>query len=145
MAKTWTIRTTSDLDNAFLEIEGYEPPLVIKVEKGEAALRTLDQNALVNVWYRQIGEEYGLDFEEARAYCKLIFGIPMLRTKSKHFRNTYDKYLKHMSYREKMNVIMHTDLPVTSTFNTKEMSEYMESMQRYFADKGLRLKSIGDR
>lgn len=122
----------------------YKLPFVVRCDLGLAAIRSLDQNALSHVWYSQIAEQSGLTKLEAKAFCKLLFGVPIMSEKSDAFKRAYDKHMKSLSYGQKINFLIATDMPVTSTFNSKEMSEYMENMYRYFKDKGIELRREGD-
>ena len=52
----------------------------LRVSYSEDKPRTVDQNALSHVWYDQVARELGEDTElQVKAYCKLHFGVPILR------------------------------------------------------------------
>ena len=96
--------------------------------------RSLEQNSLSHVWYAQLAatlREYSA--KGYKAMCKLQFGVPILRTEDENFRALYDRVVKPHDYETKLQVMDY--FPVTSLMNTVQMSEYMEAVQRAFADR----------
>jgi hypothetical protein len=55
------------------------------------------------------------------------------------FCESYDRILKPLGYDEKLEAIRVFDLPVTRLLNTKQMSEYMDQVQRHWLQQGVRL------
>ena len=105
--------------------------------------RNLDQNGLSHVWYLQIGDFMGTNAADAKAYCKLWFGVPILRGEAPEFRDRYDKLIKgRMTYEEKLE-IMHW-LPISSLMSKGQFARYMGDIQHHFAEQGLVLASINE-
>lgn len=102
--------------------------------------RSLDQNALSHCWYEQLARE--LPEEDAlgwKAFCKLQFGVPILRAEDPEFREFYDRSIKaSLSYEEKLKAMAY--LPVTSLMTTAQLSKYLEAMQQHFAKHGVMLE-----
>ena len=96
--------------------------------------RTLQQNALSHAWYEQIAAELregtALD---AKAECKLRYGVPILRAEDAEFRAMYDGALKVMAYEQKL-AVMHY-LPVTSLMTTAQLSQYLEAVRAAYAER----------
>lgn len=111
--------------------------LRVSVRKGKD--RSLDQNAISHTWYEQIArelrEETALD---VKSYCKLHFGVPILRAEDEDFRSTYDGAIKGLTYEQKLQVMRL--LPVTSLMTKSQLSQYLEAMQAHYAGRGVRLE-----
>jgi hypothetical protein len=105
----------------------------IKVEQ-YAKTRTEEQNAISHAWYAQLAKELRDDTPLAyKCFCKLHFGVPILRAEDDEFRTVYDTAIKSLSYEKKLEVMK--ILPVTSIMKTKQLSQYLEAMQAHFADR----------
>ena len=91
------------------------------------------QNNTAFMWYKEIalakGDENPTDI---RAYCKLHFGVPILREDSEEFRIAYDKAVKPLSYDKKLLVMVEPlDFPVTRMMTTDQMLRYMDCVQEF--------------
>lgn len=104
--------------------------------------RSLDQNAQSFVWYEQIAQELKEDdITGWRRFCKLSFGVPILRAHDSEFRELYDKCIKRsLSYQEKL--IAMDVLPVSSRMNTELFNLYFTAMQDHFIKLGVNLEFI---
>jgi hypothetical protein len=101
----------------------------------ESRKRSLDQNALMWAIYGEVGQFMGLSVEEAHRYCKLHYGVPILRRDSDEFRRVYDACLKKLLYEQKLKAVMM--ISVSSIMTTKQAKEYIEDIVRDFSEKGL--------
>lgn len=100
--------------------------------------RSLEQNAIMYAWYSEIAQALDSDNAEGwKCYCKLHFGVPIMRRDDAKFRQVYDEAIKGLSYEKKLQIMR--ILPVTSLMNTAQLSEYLEHMQAYFMDKNVML------
>ena len=99
----------------------------------ETDLRTLEQNALSHVWYGQLGKQLREDSPDGwRRFCKLRFGVPIMRAADEGFRDRWDRLIKNrFTYEEKLELM--TDLPVTSLMDPPDMGLYLTAMQQHFA------------
>lgn len=89
------------------------------------------QNALSHAWYSELS--LNLKEETATGYksfCKLHFGVAIMRATDEEFRTVYDLAIKGLSYEKKLEIMK--ILPVTSLMNTKQLNEYLEAMKDYF-------------
>jgi len=102
--------------------------------------RSPDQNAISHVWYEQAARE--LREEDAlgwKCFCKLNFGVPILRAEDAEFREFYDASIKPaLSYEQKLAAMKY--LPVTSTMTKPQLSKYLEAMQAHFRTRGVLLE-----
>jgi hypothetical protein len=106
--------------------------------------RSLSSNALSHVWYafadRMLDDHESGD---ARRYCKLHFGVPMLRAEVSEYLQSYNKYVMSFDYEDKIKIMDYW--PVTSRMSRDQMNRYMTSVQYYFAaEHGLVLESKGE-
>jgi len=104
----------------------------------------LRQNAIQHVWYAEV-EKAGVEtMIESRRYCKLHFGVPILRggetDASNKFRQAWDAMVKsRFSYEEKLALMDY--FPVTSLMDHEQMSVYLAHMQQHYAGRGVQLLS----
>jgi hypothetical protein len=100
--------------------------------------RSLDQNALQFKWAQEASEQRGdMTTEEVRSEWKLIFGVPILRAESEDFRAIYDEAIKPLPYELKLKAMRF--IPVTSKMTVKQMTAYLDTIQRECAEQGIRL------
>lgn len=133
-------------------IEGRKVPFTVSLMDGKH--RTNDQNRLQRLWMTEISAQLGdRTPEEARGYCKLTIGVPILREENDVFRAKYDTVVKPLTYEQKLAIMMEPlDLPVTRLFTTRQHHAYLEGIVRHFSAHGvvltmpddLRLKAAGN-
>ncbi len=111
--------------------------LRLDIKKGTG--RSLPQNAITHAWYGQLALELQ-DTDELgwKCYCKLHYGVPILRAEDEEFREVYDSAVKPMSYENKLVVMRHW--PVSSIMTKEQLSKYAEMMQTEFAKHGVMLE-----
>lgn len=113
-------------------------PLTVTITQG--ASRSNLQNRLAQRWFTDVSRQLGdQSQEEIRAYCKLHFGVPILRSENETFRQSYDRALKGLTYEEKLAAVQAFDLPVTRLMTVKQMTAFMDEMQRHWSGQGIRL------
>ena len=96
--------------------------------------RSHPQNSISHAWYEQLARE--LREENAlgwKCFCKLHYGVPILRAEDDQIRETYDAVIKPLSYEKKL-VAMRA-WPVTSLMTKDQLSQYLELMRAGFADR----------
>jgi hypothetical protein len=139
------IRDADDvlLLNAFL---GNMPfPYTVDVTKG--ASRSKAQNKLQRVWCSLIAAALsnGNTAEEVRGETKLRIGVPIMRIASDTFCEKYDRLIKPLDYKVKLEFMMEPiDLPVTRIMNSTQKMEYLDGMQRMWAERGVSVSYPGD-
>lgn len=102
--------------------------LVVKTGKD----RSLDQNGISHVWYEQIARELREDTAlGVKQFCKLHYGVPIMRAEDEEFRGLYDAVLKRLPYETKLAAM--AAWPVTSLMTKDQLSQYLTAMQEGFA------------
>lgn len=121
--------------------------LVLSVRTGRD--RTLDQNSLWFALYKEIATRSNMGTaDDVRKYCKLHFGVPILRRDCHEFRAGWDKSFIFLSYEEKLNMMGPNKLlgpegmPVTRLFNRKQGIEYTNRIVEHFRDEGVYLDDL---
>lgn len=111
--------------------------LKVTVRTGED--RSLDQNALSHAFYEQVARELREDTAKGvKSFCKLHFGVPIMRAEDEDFRTAYDSAIKGLTYEQKLAVM--GILPVTSLMTRGQLSQYLEAVQRHYEGRGVRLE-----
>ena len=144
------IRYESQWPSVYARLDQYRkvgcnpfPPSGVEVIWREAKVdRSLNQNALSHRWYEQIWMETREDEspEHVKAFCKLHFGIPILRAHDSEYAAAYDANVKGLGYEQKLWLMLPKEMrgggmAVTSLMSKAEMSEYLEAVQRHYADR----------
>ena len=99
------------------------------------------QNSQSHVWYEQLALE--LPEENAlgwKSFCKLHFGISILRSENTEYKKVYDNAIKGLSYEQKLEVMKF--YPVTSIMTKAQLSAYFEAMQNHFVTRGVTLEFL---
>jgi hypothetical protein len=119
-------------------LRGRKLPITVTWTQG--APRSTAQNRLAQRWFTDIATQLGdQTHEDVRADCKLRFGVPILRAENEAFRLSYDRVIKDLPYEDKLDAIKAFDLPVTRLMTAKQMTAFMDEMQRNWTAQGVRL------
>jgi len=110
----------ADITAAFLQ----DKWLRIKIDSGK---RTLSQNALKSVWYKDIADFRGdMTSKDVERECKLNYGVPILR-RDVATNWVYEQSLDKLPHEKKLIVM--DRFAVTSLMSVKEKKEYLTCMQ----------------
>ncbi len=145
MPKSWTINSDSSLSEFTAKVrELYEEHKYITFAAPRIGKdRTLSANALSHVWYGQADKQLGQQIGTARNFCKLHFGIPILRYEDAEFQEMYDQVIKHNCYELKLKIMAYW--PVTSLMSREQMARYLTAVQVHYADnEQIVLESVGE-
>lgn len=136
---TRVCETSLDLEDAIKLIRSRPLPLTLNILKGKH--RSSQQNHLQRMWLNEAAEQLGeYTAEEYRAYCKLHFGVPIMRMESDEFMESYDRIIKPHSYEDKLEMMaVPLDFPVTRLMTTKQLTQYLDAMHDHFTMLGVQL------
>jgi hypothetical protein len=136
---TWVVNSESALQSLVGDMrELFSQHKFLKVSAKIGKARSLDQNSISHAWYEQLARE--IKDEDAlgwKCFCKLHYGVPILRAEDEEFKAFYDTSLKALSYEKKLQAMKY--LPVTSLMTKPQLSKYLESMQLNFLERGVAL------
>lgn len=132
--RSYLIQTIQEMD--------LSEPMRVNIEKWKGK-RGLSSNALSHVWYKQISDFICDDIKSVKAQCKIDHGLPIALQNSETFP-ALPYILEKTNFwnmpREKQLILI-SGINITSLFNTKEMSEYLNSAQVFWGSAGLLLES----
>lgn len=135
---TRVLRSPDDLAPLGRLLEGRKFPMTVTYITG--ANRSSLQNRLAQRWFTDVARQLGdQTHEEVRAECKLTIGVPILRAENEAFRASYDATMKSLPYEAKLEAVKAFDLPVTRLMTVKQMTAFMDEMQRKWSRQGIRL------
>jgi len=108
------------------------------VEWRQGRDRSLDQNQTMWLWATETARQRGdVTTDEVQQEWKLIYGVPILREEEAKFREVYDEALKGQPYPVKIKAMRF--LPITSIMSVKQMTKFLDTVQRECAEQGVRL------
>ena len=133
------IRTEQDRRDLINLIKSREFDFTVKILKG--IHRTPKQNKLQRKWMLEAEDQLcDMTAEEYRGYCKLHFGVPILRNENEDFCEKYDKHIRPLSYETKIACMMvPLDFPVTRLMDTKQKTTYLDAVFVHFTGLGVKL------
>lgn len=132
-----TINSDTSLQQAIGDLrEAYKVHKFLRLSVKTGKARSIDQNSLSHTWYEQISREMREETPlGVKCFCKLHYGVPILRAENEEFRIQYDTVLKPLSYDKKLLAM--NFLPVTSLMTKSQLSQYLDAMQAAYADRVL--------
>lgn len=111
----------------------------LEVSVKEGKHRSIEQNAVMHGWFGQVARELRDDNERGvKRFCKLHFGVPILRSEDEEFREAYDQVVKPLPYEDKLKAM--DILPVTSRMTTIQLEVFMADMQDHYRKRGVSLE-----
>ena len=136
---THIVRSAEDMERVARLVGNLKPPLTITVTSG--ASRSLEQNKLQRLWCMDAAEQLGdRTAEEVRGFCKLHYGIPIMREGHEDFREVYDRLIKPLPYETKIAYMMEPlDFPITRLMTVGEKSQYLDAMHKGLSELGVKL------
>lgn len=140
---TRSVKNPDDLALLKVYLDGRKRPFTVDITDGRD--RSTEQNRLAFKWYAEISDQTGEDREDVRARCKLEIGVPILRDAHERFRETYDRLIKDLPYKDKLEMVRDIELPVTRLMNVEQMSRFMDIVFRRHAEIGVVLTIPPDR
>ena len=146
--KRW-IKSEDDLKALKLLISNMQGPFTLTIEKGIREKRSTDQNRLQRLWVNEAEQQGDMTAEEYRAYCKLHFGVPMLRNENDTFAELYDLKIRDRvppySYEQKLEFMaIPWDMHVTRLMTIKQHDKYLNMMHDHFTSLGMILTIPND-
>ena len=112
--------------------DGFMRHKYLRVSVKTGKQRSTEQNSHSHTWYEQCSRELPeFNAVQWKQFCKLHFGVPILRGEEEDFRAMYDEKLKHLPYETKF--LLMSWIPVTSIMTRAQLKQYEDDMQEYFS------------
>ena len=145
MAEKISVNSAAKLSEAITKLTAaYRQHKFVVVSLRPGKDRTLDQNALWFALYQRIAQMTQIgDVEDARRYCKLHFGVPIMRNADADFRDAWNRMFLHLTYEQKLELmgpcaIFGPDgFPVTRLFERAQGIAYTDKIVAEFSAKGV--------
>lgn len=102
--------------------------------------RSVIQNRLSHVWHAQIARETGDSPADVQCFCKLTFGVPILRMESEDFARSAEYLIDPLPYEQQLEAMRW--LPVTRLLTVQGMTNYLTTMQSYYGRHGIALAGL---
>ena len=133
------VETGADRDRAIAMLSNRKRPFSVTVKDGRN--RSIEQNRLQRLWINEAAEQLKEDTPEGyRAYCKLHYGVPILRNEDDDFREAYDKHIRPHSYEDKLAMMaIPLDFPVTRLMKMGQKKRYLDDIFQHFFGLGVLL------
>lgn len=133
------IKSVWDREDFVKLLENRRFPFTVTITEGQK--RSIEQNKLQRMWLREASEQLADHSpEEYRAYCKLHFGVPILRNENDEFREAYDKHVRPHTYEDKLAFMsLPLDFPVTRLMKVKQKKRYLDEIYQHFSSLGVQL------
>lgn len=145
MADRISVNSAARLSEAITRLTAmYRDKKYVVVSLRPGKDRTLDQNALWFALYERIAQMTQIgDVEDARRYCKLHFGVPIMRNADADFRDGWNRMFLHLEYEQKLELMGPCSLfgpdgfPVTRLFNRAQGIAYTDRIVTEFTGRGV--------
>ena len=133
------VSSAADRDSVIALLQSCKRPYTVSIRKGKR--RSLQQNRLQRLWLNEAAEQLGeYTAEDYRAYCKLHFGVPILRNEDEDFRDAYDRIIRPHSYEDKLAMMrVPLDFPVTRLMKMGQKKRYLDDIYQHFTALGVQL------
>ncbi|MCY1278192.1 hypothetical protein D9M70_269130 [compost metagenome] len=145
MADKISVNSAARLSEAITRLTSmYREKKYVVVSLRPGKDRTLDQNSLWFAMYERISQMTQIgDVEDARRYCKLHFGVPIMRAADADFRDGWNRLFLHLPYEVKLRLMGPCAMfgpdgfPVTRLFNRAQGIAYTNRIVDEFRSKGV--------
>ena len=112
----------------------------VKIATGK---RSVSSNALSHQWYKDASIQTQDTIIDVRSFCKLHYGVPIMRADSEDFREVYDRSIRDaLTYGQKLLAM--EILNVTSLMSRDQMNRYLNTMQQEYSNRGVILETPKD-
>lgn len=132
----YTVNSISTLAHACQALEAdFKEHKYLQVQITAGKLRTLPQNAMIYKLYHDAARvTEGETPQTIRRECKLVLGVPILRSEDLTFREKWDDNIKNtLTYEQKLQIM--DFWPVSSQMSTEQESRYIDAiLNRYSLD-----------
>jgi hypothetical protein len=131
------IQDGRDLAQAVSELEFKSRPFVLKTYEPKS-IRSLDQNRLMWMWAQEAADQrQDMTAVEVQNEWKLRFGIPILVRDDERMAAAWAAVEAKLMHEEQLELMY--GISVTGIMNTKQFTEFLDEVQRYNLEHGIKL------
>ena len=117
-------------------------PITVNIKKGKD--RSVEQNRLQRMWLREAAEQLQDEtIEQKRGYCKLHFGVPIMRKADADFCHAWNVSFLMLTYETKLELMGPCALfgpdgfPVTRLFDRAQGIAYTDKIAAEWSERGV--------
>jgi len=137
--KTITLHEQRQRDTAKAAIDAAPAGAVVHISEAKEH-RTDAQNRLIHKWFSDIEKEgAGSSFADIKADCNLTYGVPILTRDNPDWSAAFGYIFGALNRPAQIKALRVLKVPVTSQMGVKQLTEYMDQMQRDYAEGGIHL------
>lgn len=130
------IKDDLDAARALSLVQNHKRPCTLVIADG--IKRTKKQNDLSFKWYQEADQQLGQESGTSRAYCKLHFGVGIVKAADPDFAKKYDRVIRPLPYEAKLELMLPPlELPVTSLMKKAQKIEYLNMVDRHLTSLGV--------
>lgn len=134
----FVVRNEQDKRQVMANIDSREKDFTVTIRNGID--RSKAQHRLQWQWYQDAEAQGDMTAQEYRGFCKLHFGIGILKAADETFAIEYDRLVKWRPYEEKLLMMMEPfNFQVTSLMKVPEMRQYLDAVWNHFHSIGIQL------
>jgi hypothetical protein len=132
------VRSAEDMSQVQAHLHATSFPFRVIITK--ALDRTGQQNKTVHKWFGEIAaHRKDMTMLEVKAECNLTYGRPIKDRDDPDWKAVFGYLFDRLNHEKKLLAIRTLDVPFTRDMNTKQLSEYMDQMQRDYLAQGVSL------
>lgn len=101
-----------------------------------------EQNSAQFAWFNEAARQHcEYDAKGYRAFAKLHYGVPILRSEDEEFREKYDRIIRPLSYEQKLELMVEPfDFPITRLMHREQKSRYLDAVWQWLTGLGVNLE-----
>lgn len=115
-------------------VDTLDPPVVVEIKPYKKD-RSLAQNRLSFIWYKERAEQQGTTPEYEHRLCKLRYGCPLLLAVDEDFARVFMQVVEPLDYEDRIKAMKY--IPVTRSLNVTQMSDYLSAIEQESAQHGI--------
>jgi len=140
MSQYWTLNTPEQLQSFNENIRAQQAQGKKVRVKFVSDDKTQYQNAMQWALYRDIAAQRpDMSVNQVQAYCKLHFGVGILKAADPEFAQYYDAHFKGLTYEQKIALMTYLDITSRPEFAKEQMSQYLDEIVAYWGSQGVAL------
>ena len=140
MGQRWKLHTHAQISNFRMYADEQLDagnPITVSIATSAS---TEQQNHMQWALYRDIAAHVGdQTVNEIQCYCKLHFGVGILKAADPEFCEYYDAHFKGLTYEAKLKLMEYLDITSRDEFKKPQMTEFLTEIVKYWTQQGVPL------
>ena len=134
--ETRTVITSEEAKKLAEVVTGISLPFTLTWTEG--AIRTPLQNSLIHKWFGEIARQQDDSAADVKGRCHVAYGVP-IRLRDPVWGRVWEVMFAPLSYEQQCFLFAKGILSMTRDMTTRQLTEYMDAMQRDYLAQGVRL------